>query len=501
MKDLGAAQKAAALDNSVPLDVYRWSEYPEVNEAVNAIHEELKQKAGLDGREKIKKKHLKVVILNLWATWLADKSRYIAYSRTKNDYQANSRYNCLHISYATVPVVDALESCGYLEHHKGYFDRAIGVGRQSRMRATEKLIELIEKGYKVPTEAIRHHQEAECIVLRNVDNDKNVDIEYEDTEETMRMRNALRAYNECLASADIALPNAPAGGIPNTSGSGVIKVDTTKKFVRRIFNNGSWEEGGRFHGGWWQRIPWEWRVQISIDQSKDGLVEVDYSGHHIALLYGLQGIDYWGEDLGDPYEIDGMPPTEQMRSLLKLILLITINAKDRKTALAAVRQEINFSREEFGWIRESQLELETVLDSFVERHAPIKDFFFSGYGVKLQRIDSQIAETIINQFTRKSVPVLSVHDSFLVLPDFREELIDVMHAAVKNTIATKSAGEMFDITPCLKVKTIGDILKQVPSKSIGMSNDNDRWLDSNSRVETTARRYPVEIRKVAVYIG
>ena len=31
----------------------------------------------------------------------------------------------------------------------------------------------------------------------------------------------------------------------------------SNKFVRRIFNNGTFEEGGRFYGGWWQRIRWK----------------------------------------------------------------------------------------------------------------------------------------------------------------------------------------------------------------------------------------------------
>ena len=32
-------------------------------------------------------------------------------------------------------------------------------------------------------------------------------------------------------------------------------IDVTQKRLRRIFNNGSFQQGGRFYGGWWQNIP------------------------------------------------------------------------------------------------------------------------------------------------------------------------------------------------------------------------------------------------------
>ena len=117
------------------------------------------------------------------------------------------------------------------------------------------------------------------------------------------MRAALNDYNALLAKTDISLPNAPPEGIPNAAETRFIKPDFTAKFVRRIFNNGSWEEGGRFYGGWWQRIPWQWRVQISVNGASDGSVEVDYSGHHIVLLYALEGADFRRINRRDPYRL------------------------------------------------------------------------------------------------------------------------------------------------------------------------------------------------------
>ena len=49
------------------------------------------------------------------------------------------------------------------------------------------------------------------------------------------------------------------------------------------FNNESFEDGGRFYGGWWQSIPSEYRKYISLNG--DLTIEMDYSSIHIHLLY------------------------------------------------------------------------------------------------------------------------------------------------------------------------------------------------------------------------
>lgn len=92
-----AGQKADALNNSALFDVHRWSDYPEVNNAVDAIYRDLKNDPEFGGNKNLKKRHIKVLILDLWANWLADETRYVAYSRDKNAYKRGSRYNELNI--------------------------------------------------------------------------------------------------------------------------------------------------------------------------------------------------------------------------------------------------------------------------------------------------------------------------------------------------------------------------------------------------------------------
>ncbi len=97
------------------LDVHTWSDHPEVNAFIKEIYDA--HFSG--GKTEIKKKHLKVVLLDLYVAWCEDPTRKIAYSRNSNDYDAGSRYNELHISRLTIKVIDRLVEAGLLDHKLG----------------------------------------------------------------------------------------------------------------------------------------------------------------------------------------------------------------------------------------------------------------------------------------------------------------------------------------------------------------------------------------------
>ena len=89
--------------NSRPLDVHRWSEYPEVNEFVNEIYSEL---ISIKGHETTSKKLVKVILLDLYVAWSADPDLMIMFSKNNNSYKAKSRYNELHIGKTIIKIVE-----------------------------------------------------------------------------------------------------------------------------------------------------------------------------------------------------------------------------------------------------------------------------------------------------------------------------------------------------------------------------------------------------------
>jgi len=349
-------------------------------------------------------------------------------------YRKNKRYNKLHITETTILAVDALLDLGLIEHHKGHYVReGQGASHMSRMQAKPELISLIEEhGWKETM--VDKAPGTECIILHDYDKerDRQVDVDYVDTKQIIQMREDLCRYNSLLRRTFIDIPEFPEGGVLPESGGQIIQLNRANKFVRRIFNNRSWGDGGRFYGPWWQNVPKEWRDKIRIEDEQT--IELDYSGLHIILLYAQQSLDYWRVDGEDTYQLPSYQQTEAFRGLLKFVLLTAINVKDIESAVKAVQWQINQDREKFEWVRESGIDLKRLVEDFTDRHQPIRNHFFTGIGVQLQNIDAKIAEEVINELSVKVIPVLTIHDSFIVTRQNEEHLQEAMTRAIQKVV-------------------------------------------------------------------
>ena len=182
---------------SRPLDVHRWSDYSEVNDFVNEIYLILKS---MKGDENTGKKLVKVLLLDLYVAWSADPDLMIMFSRNNNSYKAKSRYNELHVGRKIIDIVDALVSEGIIFEKRGFNDRRSGISFQSRLWSSDWLKDKF-KAAKFNQFYVQSPKTREPIILRDEDK-KDID-RYIDTEETIRMRQVLRDYNELLSNTHI----------------------------------------------------------------------------------------------------------------------------------------------------------------------------------------------------------------------------------------------------------------------------------------------------------
>ena len=231
--------------NARPLDVHRWSEYPEVNDFVDYVFTDLK---AVNGNAQISKKLVKVILLDLYVAWCADSRLMLMFSRDNNAYKSKSRYNELHIGKKIIGIVNALIANVVIGQKLGFNDGVSGIGFQSRLWASDKLITLFEKA-RFNQFYISHHEDWEPIVLRNEFKDAQ---EYRDTSETKRMRSVLLDYIKILEQTHIDIYDLKTSVL--TIGGGKkkmrLQINQQDKRVRRIFNNSRWDQGGRFYGGW-----------------------------------------------------------------------------------------------------------------------------------------------------------------------------------------------------------------------------------------------------------
>ena len=393
--------------NSRPLDVHKWSEYPEVNRFIDEIFKDL---SSFNGNTKITKKLLKVLLLDLYVAWSSDPDLMIMFSRNNNAYQAKSRYNELHVGKKIIHLVDVCIDHNIIEQKIGFNDRLNGVSYQSRIWASDWLKECFKEA-RFNLFHLHSHPERETIVLK--DRNKKL-INYVDTKDIKRMRSLLHDYNELLARThlDILDLETPLLTIGNGKKKMRLQINQQDKFVRRIFNNSVFDQGGRFYGGWWQRCPKEFRKRIMMDGIMTA--EIDFSGLHVVLLYAQERIDYWSEVNEDPYalsQVTNIDPSINQRAAAKLLFLTALNAEDEKKTFHAFRYQ-----SEKGSLEKKMTDeqLSSLLHNLKRKHEPIAYKMASGAGIDLMYVDSQITEYLIKAFTKIGCPILTVHDSYIV---------------------------------------------------------------------------------------
>ena len=406
---------------SRPIDVHRISEYPEVQRVISFLLNALKD-SSLLGKSPGKKilKHLKAVVLDLYIGYLSDPYLYIGYPRAKSQYSRESRLGKLFFGYRPMMrVVDGLETLGYLESHKGFQDLSTGRSRQSRMRATSRLIDLINNYAVVPSMVSR--EEENILLLRDKDGN---DIPYPETDVSTKMRDKLTPYNAFLEQHEIAL-SLPVEEVRELLISRQSPpIDYTRKRLFRIFS-GDFKSGGRFYKGWWQEMPSELRPYITIDG--EAASELDYGGQHLLLLYALKDHEYrWLRGPDDPYAIKTVKNAD--RDLMKQVFLTCVNAESKEKAVLSIRSEINRN---YKNLKSTNEVINALIDATIKNHPELSDSFFTGAWAELQYQDSLIADYVLGHMQARGQVALPVHDSFVVQDQHLAQLFATMKEAYR----------------------------------------------------------------------
>ena len=420
------------------LDVHRWSEHQEANLFVDEVYDTFLNRQERDN-PRIQKKHLKVILLDLYVAWLNDPELNIAVHMSPAAYSngtvfssGKSRYNELNIKVSTIDIVHRLDEAGLIGRKDGWQDSG-GKGFLTRIWPTPKLTKLFEDA-AFGFFDICYAENRETIILRDED---KVDVPYDDTPVVRDMRQLLHDYNKLLEKTfiDIQSLDVPRIELPEkkkrrqSNKQVFVNITHHDKFVRRIFNNKAFDDGGRFYGGWWQRIDSDYRKDIRMNDVPT--VEIDYSSLHVILAYTEAVLDYWQTTDKDPYDLPvrGVNNPEHSRDITKLFFLLSLNASDEQALYKAFRSELNYKAYPYTFPDEVLAEL---LDTIKQGHPDIAHLICSGAGLKLMNIDSRICEYVIADFVKTDKPILTVHDSFIVPFGEEDRLLQLMREAFEH---------------------------------------------------------------------
>ena len=304
------------------------------------------------------------------------------------------------------------------------------------------------------------------------------------------MAKVVRDYNDLLAKTFIDIPdmNKPMLEIKDKNSGKTRYVNITHhgKFTHRVFNNSSWDQGGRFYGGFWQQIDGILRSRIYMNDKPT--VEIDFSGLHVILAYAKEGIDYWATADEDPYNIpiEGIEYPDHARDVVKQLTLLAFNASDEPSLFKAFRSEFDYKNYSVRYSFPDE-KLSDILQSIKDKHPKIKHLINTGAGLELMNIDSKIAEYIIKDFVRTDTPILTVHDSFIV-PFGEENRLEKLMKEAFIYLTNKDR---------IKVKfNKNRTLVQVNQSKFATGLDRDYYLDNmhfvNESVSTEGYRKRLE---------
>lgn len=190
-------------------------------------------------------------------------------------------------------------------------------------------------------------------------------------------------------------------------------------------------------------------------------VELDIGSFHPRLCYHLLGM----EAPTDPYrgiDIGGEPVP---RELVKLAVNIALNVKDRGTAIAALRGKceklalraetglkISFDRYDSEKVniaiarpeepnpelasryKALAAEAATIIAAVAEQHAPISQFLFNSAWRVIHRIDSEICLKVMEETLGRGIPIIGIHDSWIVPRHAENEVRDIIVASYRGVL-------------------------------------------------------------------
>jgi hypothetical protein len=213
-------------------------------------------------------------------------------------------------------------------------------------------------------------------------------LDYEETQETGRMRAQVIALNRHLEGADLTF---------NDDGLGPVNV--LDRHQRRLFNGSAsspFSGGGRLYGGFWQNLKRERRAHLRING--EATVVVDFSSMFVRLAYARLGQP---APEGDLYAIPGL---EDHRDAVKvLVSTLFFDGSTRQS-----------------WPEDDDLvippgwPLARARAAILSRHEALRPCFGKGLGHELMRMESDIMMMILDGLKEEGITALNLHDGLIV---------------------------------------------------------------------------------------
>ena len=240
------------------------------------------------------------------------------------------------------------------------------------------------------------------------------EVEVKNSRRTYQVIKRVENYNKLLLDTGIVPGKMDVMAQSRTSFE-------NRTYTRR-FVKSNLQLGGRFYGPYWQTLPKKYRKLIKINGEE--VVELDYNAMHLHLLYSKLNkslYDYYPFNK-DPYAIP-----EYNRKIVKLVFTACINENcTRKNINNVGGQQVS---EGLPDLFEEGLPYREMVDSLGKNHPEVAPLFYSEIGYEISYMESRVTDYIVTVLTKHKIPVLSIHDSFVVVKSKVSFLRTIMQEA------------------------------------------------------------------------
>jgi hypothetical protein len=347
------------------------------------------------------------IVCDLLYRYLMGERATIAVSLSNAVLGRRSRYRGL-ASSTTLPDVLARMAAvetGFVRVTKGRKGNAFAAGRMTTIEPGEKLLGCIER-FAVTLADLGEDLDQETIILKGKKADRLDQgswLEYPETETTRLLRAQMRAINAWIAEADIECD-------PFVGEAGRY-VNDRDRFLRRVFNNGSFADGGRLFGGFWQPLKAPARHE-GIKIGGKAVATLDFGQMVVRILYGMAGSVPPPEDA---YEIPGFPRCRDgIKKVFAALTFVDGDLKSRPRGTAKLLPRA-------GTIQD-------VTRAIRRYHAPIAPLLDRVIGHKVFAMESRILVDVLLGLKDQGIVALPIHDAVVVAHSAIETAKSTMEA-------------------------------------------------------------------------
>jgi hypothetical protein len=309
----------------------------------------------------------------------------------------------------------ATPEMGFIEMQKGYRS-PFGEGRQTVIRRGSRLLTRM-RDPRITLADLQCDPSvlSDPIVVRakKVAGAKGRRCEVPNTETARRYRADMDRINAAIVGANISSPY----GADNRS-------------LRRIFNNGSIECGGRLYGGFWQPLSKEQR-QWGIRIDDEPVVALDFGQMSVRIAYSFVGATPPADDL---YRV---PLFEFHRKGIKAVLNAMLSSDELPVRFPMGTRSL-FPR---------STKVGDVVRAIRQRHPSLDPVFGSRSCHRIFLVESNILVAVLIRLVDVGVVALPIHDCLLVSRSRKEiarrTMLDVFreHTGLEGVVGEEGEGD------------------------------------------------------------